>query len=214
LRLVAQRGLAVIVSEVDESRPARASDLMAHARVLEDFVEHDTVIPMQFGHLAPDDDTVRRDVLEREHDLLARLLEAFEGVVQVTVQVRHDEEPALREVLTRNPGLARLRDDPSRQLQLGQAVTEGLQRLGEEYAAEIEKRLAPEARALSIAEPKGPNHVFEAAFLVGRRDRGTFDEAVAKLGEETADRLVVRYVGPQPPYSFVEAARDGVTPWV
>ncbi len=66
LRLVSEDGLSVIVSDIDERRPAGPKDLLAHARVLEAYVETDTVLPMQFGIALTDEEAVREQVLERE----------------------------------------------------------------------------------------------------------------------------------------------------
>ena len=45
---------------------------MAHARVLEQVVETETVLPMQFGMSMPDDQTVRHDLLVDPSPALSR----------------------------------------------------------------------------------------------------------------------------------------------
>ncbi len=74
-------------------------------------------------------------------------------------------------------------------------------------------RLAPLSRAVAENEKKGAHEVVHAAFLVERTSAQAFDEAVAALRDETADRIRLRYVGPQPPYSFLEAAQTGELAW-
>ena len=45
--------------------------------------------------------------------------------------------------------------------------------------------------------------VLNAAFLVDRAHGPEVDGAVRKLDEECNDRLMFKYVGPVPPYNFV-----------
>jgi hypothetical protein len=188
--------------------------------VLEAYAEHETVLPMQFGIALPDEDAVRERVLDREGSDLVYLLKAFEGLVQLTVQAFHHEEPALREVLRRQPALMAERDRlrsgaaaQSQRLQLGQAVAELLEYLQEEDAQVVLDRLGPLAVAVSDGEHNGTHQLLNAAFLIERKSRPDFDKAVAEIGARLEDRVRLRYVGPQPPYSFIEPVRNGELAW-
>lgn len=222
LRLVSDGELAVIVSDVDPDAPAGRKDLLAHAHVLESFAEESTVVPMQFGIALPDDDVVREQMLGRDRESLDSLLRVFDGLVQVTVQAFHHEEPALREVLRRHPELVEARErlktlpkaaSQGQQIELGQAVSAALEDLQEEDRLRILDRLAPLSRAVAENDKGGVHEVAHIAFLVERDGRAAFDEAVGALREETQDRVRLRYVGPQPPYSFLEAAQGGELVW-
>jgi PAS domain-containing protein len=217
---VTGRGLAVVVSEIEETSTAGPKDLLAHARVLEDYVERETVLPMQFGIALPDEDAVRLQVLERDGKDLDYLMEAFEGVVQLTVQAFHHEEPALKEVLRRAPALVaerdRLRSGTTAQahrVQVGQAVAELLEYLQEEDGQVVLDHLAPLALAVSDGERNGTHQLLNAAFLVDRAARPAFDKAVAEVATLLEERVRLRYVGPQPPYSFLEPVRNGELAW-
>ena len=223
LRLVGGDGVGVIVSDVEEHARVAAADLLTHARVLEQCVERLTVVPMQFGLLLPDDQAVRLDVVEREHDGLRGLLAAFDGFVQLSVRAFQEEAPAMRVVLSRYPELRELRErvretvpsaPVSEQLRLGEGVSHALTDLAAEYAEAIAPRLAAQARAVTAQEPQGVNEVLNAAYLVERSAQGGFGAAVSAVREAFAEQLTVRFVGPQPPYSFVDAAREGRATWV
>jgi hypothetical protein len=45
--------------------------------------------------------------------------------------------------------------------------------------------------------------VLNAAFLVHREQQASFDMAVQTLDAEMGKRLIFKYVGPVPPYNFV-----------
>lgn len=220
VRTVSDERLAVIVSDVDADTPAGRKDLLAHAHVLEWYVERATVVPMRFGMALPDEDAVRQQLLSEERDELESMLGWFEGLVQVTVQAFHHEEPVLREVMRRHPELLRLRDElrsfpelQDKQVRLGQAVADALAELEEEDRGMILDRLAPLARAVADNEASSAHEVVHAAFLVERGDRAAFDEAVGALRRDHEATLRIRYVGPQPPYSFLDAVRNGELVW-
>jgi hypothetical protein len=220
--LVGDDDLALLVSEVDVDRPAGAKDLLAHARVLEAVVVDETVVPMQFGIAMPDEQAAREEVLLRERELMGSLLASFEGRVQLTVQGFLNEQPALREVLRREPALLEQREAlrqargpaaEAGQVELGRGVAEVLEYLEGEYHDILLERLAPLAEAVADNEVTGQHQVLNAAFLVPRDRRGAFDEEVAALAAELEEPLRIRYVGPQPPYSFVGPVRDGELAW-
>jgi hypothetical protein len=222
LRLVSDGELAVIVSDVDADAPAGRKDLLAHAHVLEAYADRATVVPMQFGIALPSDDVVREQVLEQERDSLEHLLHSFDGLVQLTVQVFQHEEPALREILRRHPRLMAAREEmkafpetatQARQMELGEAVASALEELHLEDRQVVLDRLAPLSRAISENDAGGAHEVMHAAFLVERSAWAVFDEAVAELRQQNEERLRVRYVGPQPPYSFLEPMRNGELAW-
>lgn len=222
LRLVADDQLAVIVSDVDESAPAGRKDLLAHAHVLEAYADQANVIPMQFGIALPDDDIVREQVLEQDRESLEELLHAFDGLLQLTVQAFHHEEPALREVLQRRPDLVAARErmrsfpeaaTPAAQVELGQAVAQALEDLEEEDRLMLLDRLAPLTRAVAENDANGAHEILHAAFLVEREAQSAFDEAVSELRRANDERMRIRYVGPQPPYSFLEPMRNGELAW-
>lgn len=222
VRLVCDDELAVIVSDVDADTPAGRKDLLAHAHVLEWFAGQWSVLPMQFGIALPSDEVVRQELLDQGRESLEGLLATFDGLIQVTVQAFHHEEAALREVLRRHRELVRAREElrsfpelatQARQMELGQAVAAALEDLQEEDRMTVVERLAPLSRAVAENEAAGLHEVAHVAFLLERAGRQSFDEAVGTLGAEMQERIRLRYVGPQPPYSFLDAAQSGELPW-
>jgi hypothetical protein len=222
IRLIRGDSLAVMASDVDPGAAAGRKDLLLHAHVLEACAEELTVVPMQFGMALADDEAVREQVLVGQRERLEYLLASLDGLVQVTVQASHEEEPALREVLRRSPDLLaareRLRTTPgggsaAAKMELGEAVAAALQELGAEDGDHILDQLAPLTRAVSESEAKGTHGILHAALLVERAQRPALDAMVARVREELADRVRIRYVGPQPAYSFLEPLQTGELAW-
>lgn len=209
VRRVEGDGLAVLVSDVEEDARVRRADLLAHAHLLEAVAADTTVVPVRFGVIVPDDDTVRAEFLVNQHDHLVGLLQAFDGCVQVTVHATYDEDAALREVLRRDPDLAAFRDsvdpaDQAAQIRLGEAVGSALATLREDAEHTVVEWLRPYALAASVNEVRGAYDVASVALLVRREDRVRVDAAVGDLDRQLAGEMSLRYVGPQPPYAFLD----------
>jgi hypothetical protein len=122
----------------------------------------------------------------------------------------------LREVVRRDPGLAALRssgNDMQSKMQLGEAVAAGLEQLRAADSDLLVQRLSPHARAVAFTETRDAYSVTGVALLVERAARATLDKAVSDLRQELADRLDLRYVGPQPPYAFLDSVETEERAW-
>jgi len=221
---IAEGPLAAVVSALPEgATPGRREDLEAHERVLSTIVAHATVVPMRFGVVMNDSETVRERLLRRHSATLQELLEGVRGRVQMSVKAFYAEEAVLREVIATHPEIARraaeVRDRPD-------ADTRGVKLwLGEMIAAEVARRrdadqqrlldrLAPVVDDVRVEPPANERVALNAQVLVRRDGREPLDAAVRTLSEEEAGRLAFRYVGPLAPYSFADlslAAEE--SPW-
>lgn len=210
-RLIGHRELAALVSEAAGATPSAV--LREHWRILEEAAATTTVLPLRFGTVMPGDREVVDQLLAPAHDELVARLQELAGKVQLTVKAFYEQEALMRGVVETSPPVARLRERV-RGLPEAAAYYERI-RLGELVAAEVEKarerdavlmleRLEPLACASSREPISHPEAAMSAAFLVERERVDAFSEAVARLAEEVAGRIRLRYVGPLPPYSFTE----------
>ena len=220
VQLVVHGDLAAVVSEIDDDARVRRDDLLAHARVLETLVEGSTVLPMRFGVIVETVEGVAHNILEAGESRLASLLNLFDGLVQVTVKAYHVEEQALRDLLRERPEIRRLRDQaatgPSSyhsQLRLGETIAVGLDALASADASMLTEQLSVLAERIVLADVAGKNQVLDAALLVKRAARTRTDEGIARLSRTLPDRLRLRYIGPQPPYSFIDGELAGEPVW-
>jgi hypothetical protein len=221
-RRISHGEIAAIVSDVAPDTLATRL-LRAHWQILEALGATATVLPVRFGTALADEQAVVDDFLTPRHDGLAATLAGLAGKVQLTVKGFYAEEALMRDVVERSPAVARLRERV-RVLSEAAGYYERI-RLGELVAAEVDKarerdtalvleRLEPLAVAVQREPPSAADMAVNAAFLVEREQMDDFSGAVARLGEELAGRMWLRFVGPLPPFSFAgEDTTAGAATW-
>ena len=199
--------LAAIVSPIPSLHVrAKRRDILAHQDVLQRAFAKGTVIPFRFGTAFADKDAVVSDLLEPRHDDFARLLERFDGVVELSVRAHYVEDAVLREIVRDNSSISR-RLGRASDVALGEAVANVLGAKGAAEAKEIERRLLPLAENAVLEAPRTEYELFRAAFLVRRNEVDAFDAQMNILAREREGTVVFKYVGPLPPHSFVDVER-------
>jgi hypothetical protein len=214
IRVFAHGDVAAVVSEVESGPLAAARDLRAHWRVLEAIAQATTVVPVRFGTVVADEQSLVTDFLAPQSDRLVELLGELSGKVQLNVKGFYDEERLLRDVVATSPAVARMRERVRAvpeaagyydRIRLGELVSGELERRRERDSALVLDRLAPLAAAVRSEAAATADMAVNTAYLVDRTAVEAFSREVAKLTEELGERVRIRYVGPMPPYSFADA---------
>lgn len=207
LEQIAHRRLSALVSPTDEAEllPSRANMLL-HTRVLEAAAERATVVPMRFGVVVPDEDTVVAEYLEVEHDALLAKIERLRGHVELRLRGRYDEATVLREVLASDKRAARLRgrEDLDAKMELGERIIAGIEARREVDAERVAAALGDHVAEAAPGPVAEQLDAFTWSFLVSRDGLEAFDRAVDALGEQLAGRIELELVGPVPPFSFAD----------
>ena len=211
-------GLAAVVSDSPLTEyPSNRSYMLAHQRVQERVLREFTLLPVRFGTVAtgtsPEKDIQK--LLQKRVREFDALLADLEGHVELGLKALwRDERLLFEEILSENPSIQRLRDSlagkPSHatqfdRIRLGEMIKDalGLKKAGE--AAGIVTPLRRLARSCVEKPVVLERMIVNAAFLVDKAREGEFDQAVAKLDVERCE-MVIKYVGPIPPYNFVNIA--------
>lgn len=212
--LVVHGSVAALTSEVSlDFTEAGREELLAHSRVLEEAMQGCVVLPMRFGVVLPDEQTVHEQLLAPYGEELEAQLQAMEGKVEVTIRGIYDEEAILREVLAENREIAELKQaiqgKPEaatyyERIRLGELVQAALDERRAAAAPQIIDRLAPLAVDVRVGEPVHERMAVNVSFLVDRARLDEFDRVVDRIGAEQAGRIQLKYTGPLPPHSFVE----------
>jgi hypothetical protein len=197
VRMIGGRSPFAVVSDHEDLSPQPGeADLWAHERVVEDLMEHSTVLPMRFGSNVVDEAQLQAILDERRREFEAAL-ERVRGAVELGVRARL---PAIDMDATVSgheggPGRAYLLERAERQRNAADAVA----RIHEPLAS-LARRSVRRAGALDPG-------VFKGAYLVDRSRVEAFRARVGKLASEVDGARVV-CTGPWPPYSFSSGERE------
>lgn len=210
-------GLAVVASDspTPEYETTRAN-MLAHQRVQERVMKDFTLLPVRFGTVTKDFASAIPDIrklLEKRFEEFDELLAEMDQRLELGLKALwRDEKAIFEEILAENAAIRRLRHSLNGKppqathydrIRLGEMVKDALDR---KKGAEAARLLTPLRR---IAHRTQENDVLvdrmiaNAAFLVDTGREEEFDRAVGKLEAELGHRLTFKYIGPVPPWNFV-----------
>jgi hypothetical protein len=205
--------LAAVVSDspVVEYEPSRRN-MMAHTLVLEEVMQGFAILPVRFGTVAPGAEAIQEKVLKRRLGEFHGLLNELEDRVELGLKAFWYEQGIFQEIVEENATIRRLRDALTdrpaeetyhQRIRLGEMIEAAMWKKRDEDAEKILARLRPLVRETRDSKILTDRMVLNVAFLVDRSRQPALDEAVRRLDEEMGHRLVFKYVGPVPPYNFV-----------
>jgi hypothetical protein len=212
--VVAHGSVAALTSDVPgDFLEAGRQELLAHTRVLEEAMETSVVLPMRFGVVMPDEETVHERLLAPFAETLEAQLQEMDGKVEVTIKGIYDEAAILREAISENREISELKETirgkPEaatyyERIRLGELIAAVLDEKRGAAAPQIIERLTPLAVEVRVGEPVHERMAVNASFLVERARLDEFDRVVDRIGAELAGHVQLKYTGPLPPHSFVE----------
>jgi hypothetical protein len=216
--------IAALVSfGVETPVKANRRNLMAHTNVLQQVAASRCVLPMRFGIVMPGEAAVKEELLARHEETLQAQLAAFDQLVELDLKVICPEEDMLRAILRERPDLAAmqdgLRDKPPdatyfERIRLGEAIAGAIEESRQALLRRVVEHLEPLAASTEVSEPAHDQMLVNVAFLVERAQVERFDNAAAGLAEELGPDMRFKYVGPLPPFHFVDTAGDpGSVAW-
>jgi hypothetical protein len=214
VRLLTYDDLAAVVSDApQDGYDVTRENLLAHQRVITQAMTRSDVLPVSFGTVAESDQQVQEQLLHGAADDLHQALEDVQGCIELELKVLWNEERLFAEIVAENDDIRALRDSLAGQppeatqyerIQLGERVAAALQRKSEAEAASLLDALEPLAVETRVNENQTDMMLLNAAFLVDKSQEQAFDATVQALGAAQAGHQIFQYVGPLPPYNFVD----------
>jgi hypothetical protein len=204
--------LAALVTRTEkiEYQP-RSAGMLEHLRTLEEAMSGGPLLPVRFATVAENEEQVRRLLEVRRQEFLG-LLQWLADKSEFGLRVFWaNPQTPFDEIMEERPDLKSWRDslraglaqpDRLRFIEFGQAVKEAFESKRQREAERLLSELRGLASGVRILAAPADRYVANAAFLVASRSEEAFDGAVE--GMRANPRYGVRYVGPAPPYNFVE----------
>jgi hypothetical protein len=213
VRTVAYEDLVAIVSDSPKQRYELTREyLLGHERVLEEAMKRADLLPVAYSTVARSDHEIREKLLRRRFDELHRYLEDVRDRRELDLKVLWNRERLFAEVVAENTQIRALQESIASQsedasyydrIQIGELTEESINLKHAEESDAILRVLAPLAVDTKVNKTYMEMMILNAAFLVDKNREAEFDAAVRALGETNQGRLILQYVGPLPPYNFV-----------
>jgi len=202
---------AVSASPIVEYENSRRN-MMAHTVVLEEIMTECDILPVRFGTVATSAEAIEKQLLAARYEEFTALLEEMHGRVELGLKAFWHEGAAFEEVVRENERIRQLRaalqgrsleETYYERIQLGEEVEKALNLIRARDEEAILTRLKTFSHKTRTNKIISDRMVLNAAFLIERENSAAMDEAVKRLDEDFRDRLMFKYVGPVPPYNFV-----------
>jgi hypothetical protein len=217
VRLVSNSGLTALVSTVEPGSVAQTRrNMVAHTAVLERVLAKVTVLPLRFGTVAPSEAALSVCVAGNAASLIAAL-RGVDGRVELGVKASWRDGVVFDEIISADHGLRALRDRlrsrPASEtyyerVELGRRIEAALAVRRAAETADILRALMPLAERQVELRTLADDMILNRAFLVLREHEEVFDNRMQAIVEDRGARLQFRYVGPVPPYNFVQLHTD------
>lgn len=212
---LAYRELSAVVSRVSMSNYVISREVMlCHEEVLEKVMQDYTILPVRFYTIAPNAEEIRR-LLRTRYTEFKTLLRELDNKVEVGLKAYwKDMSQVLLKLLKHAPPKQRPTTSGQARLVTGVAQAErGSRSVLEERPAQMRelllKSLKPLAVGVRLNNTYGENMILNASVFVDRSREKELDTLVERLSTQYAEDVEFQYVGPIPPYSFVNIVIKG-----
>ena len=203
---------AVISNYPMEKYELSKENLLAHEEVVERVMSDYTILPMRAFTIASNAEEVR-DFLRKHYRELTGLLKDMDNKVELGLTAYwKDMAPIFQEIVNENRKIRTLREKIAgiaerqgfkEKINLGEMVASALKYKKEIEGEEILRSLKKSAIDFRMNDVRGDEMIINAAFLIDRGWENEFDGKVRELNSKYTQRTRFKYVGPMPPYNFV-----------
>jgi hypothetical protein len=203
---------AVISSSLVTNYVINPENLTAHEKVIEKVMKDYTVLPVRFCTIANSAEEVRT-FLRRRYGEFKGMLKDMDNKVELGLKGRWTNmQKVFAEIAIQDPQVKerkRMADeqtgghDTGEKIALGKAVKASLEEKktheGDQVLNQF-KRVALDIRRNDLV---GDDMFLNAVFLIDRAREKQFDYLVGDVAEKYKERVHFKYVGPAPPFNFV-----------
>ena len=193
-------------------------NMMTHERVIEEVMKDYTVLPVRFCTIAASAEEVRT-LLRRRYTEFKGLLRDMDNKVEMGLKAMwRNMDQIFREIAEGDREVRRLKKkaegksgkaDNSHKITLGKAVKAALEAKKASEAKKILNTFKRVAVDVRTNDPFGDSMFLNAAFLIDRTREKEFDCLMEDLTERYGEMVKFKYVGPAPPFNFVNIVVSG-----
>jgi len=212
LHTICFNNISAVVSDapIKKYRVSRQNSL-AHEKAIETVMAGYTALPVRFATVAKDEEKVKR-ILGKEHDRFKDLLSGIKDKTELGLKAMFKEEVIYKNILEKYEDIKRLKEKIAaiapekshyQRMEIGRMVEEALQKEKQLVRDDITDTLSPLAVEVKTNDTYGELMIVNAAFFVEKAKEADFDQHVRLLDEKYDGNVTFKYVGPLPPFNFV-----------
>jgi hypothetical protein len=216
---IAYRDLSAVVSSVPMNKYVVSKETMlAHEKVIEAVMRQYTALPVRFYTVAPNAEEIR-NLLRTRYPEFKKLLRELDNKVELGLKALwRDMNQVLHEIAEERP--QEKGSTPASEASLDNSEAEANKKVRlalDKERTNVRQPLLDSLSSLAVDlrlnKIHGDDMIMNAAFLVDRSREREFDARVEQLAATYDDRIEFKYVGPAPPYSFVNIMiKEKITP--
>jgi len=187
-------------------------NLTVHEKVIEEVMKDYTVLPVRFCTIAASAEEVRT-LIRRRYSEFNGLLKDMDNKVEMGLKVLwKDMNQIFHEIPEENSEVRKLKkkaaaksgkSDVGQKIALGKAVKAALEAKKTSEGKQILNTFKRSAVDVRTNDLFGDSMLLNAAFLIDRSREKEFDFLVEDLVKKYDGRVNFKYVGPAPPFNFV-----------
>jgi len=200
-------GLSAVVSNTPMTKYTLSREnLLAHEKVIEAVMSEFTVLPVRFCTIADSAEEIMK-VLGRRHHELKNLLKDMDGKVELGLKALWKDMKVIYKEIADSPEVKKKKSKGvsslDEKIKAGKLVESLLEKKKEEEGDVILSYLRKSAYNIAQGKLLHERMFLNASFLVDKSREMEFDTLVEELDKKYRDRTKFNYVGPVPPYNFV-----------
>lgn len=206
---------AIVSSSPIVKYPVTRDNAIVHTQVLEKAMEEYTVLPARFCTIGEEEEVIIEKVLKSRYREFIDLITEMEGKIELGVRMFWTDMKAIfNETVEENLPIKQLKDKLTKEtniqrqyagkIKIGQMVQKALEEKKKKEAKELLEILKPLSLDFRENRVLGEMNLVNAAFLVTKENEKEFDQKMQELEKVYGERKKIKYIGPVPPYNFVE----------
>ncbi len=201
--------ISAVISDTPMSKYViNRENLTDHEKVIELVMKDYTVLPVRFCTIASTIEEIRR-LLRRRYQEFRRLFREMDNKIEMGLKVVwKDMDVIFQEISTSNKLIKTLKSDmdgldANVKIEAGKEVQKALTQKKQDEKNNITRKL--KRISVDIKENKviGDSMLLNLACLIDRTHEKEFDHTINDLAAEYENRFFFKYVGPIPPFNFV-----------
>jgi len=218
---LAYKDTTALVSDTSTQEfPISRENTLIHMKVIENFMEEHTVLPVKFGTVAignnslGPEERIKKEILEARYSEIKELLNWLKNKVELGLKaIWKNMDRIFQEIITENIEIQLLKQKISskgvnqsynERIKLGTMVKNGLDKKRTAEGKRIIRALNGLYYDLRFNKTFGDKMLINSSFLVKKDNMENFDKKIKELASANKEKMQFSYIGPVPPYNFVE----------